>query len=339
MRTVLLLVCFSSVVRADGPNDENSVAGMVMVKAMVEKQVVELKKKDEAIAALTDALKAKTEHTHVQLTTGGELFGLVSAADVKALVERMGDYEMKNAEIGTAVSTMREELKNGQLARELDATKFKLAAQEARVSGLSAIVAQLLGTSRARPMPVDAAETTAARRLQAGSSMWDAVGAGWRLVRRVAAGNTWHPATDRLSGTDVYGTMPSDSPQTANATFSISFSGESFTHFLFATGDEQVWLMCTKEAVGARPGFSAEYYRSSDSIGLRPILMSSDSPTPYSARWYNRNGVNEDPWISVTDHHGSAIPGGKLVYGADSFGGDHATTILPHHNGANVWIY
>ena len=179
------------------------------------------------------------------------------------------------------------------------------------------------------PNPTLASPKQTIHRALASGPMWDAVGTSWRLVRRVAAGDTWHPSADHLAGTDVYGVMPSGIPQTADATFSISFSGESFTHFLFATGDEQVWLYCTKEAVLPGPY----------SNNQRPILKSSDSLTPYSARWYNRNGVNEDPWISVTDHHGSAIPGGKLVYGADSFGGDHATTILPHHNGANVWIY
>ena len=159
------------------------------------------------------------------------------------------------------------------------------------------------------------------------SPMWAAVGTGWRLVRRVKAGGTWHPSKDHLAGTDVYGVMPSGTPQTADATFSTSFSGESFTHFLFATGDEQVWLYCTKEAV-----LDGQYTNS-----LREILKSSDSLTPYTAAWYSRPDAT-DPWISVTDH-GSAIPGGKVVYGADNFGGDHATTILPHHNGANVWIY
>ena len=161
--------------------------------------------------------------------------------------------------------------------------------------------------------------------------MWNAVGStGWRLVRRVKAGIQWHPSTDTLAGTDVYGVMPSVDPQTADATFSISFSGESFTHFLFATGDEQVWLYCTKEAV-----LDGHYENS-----RRPILKSSDKLTPYSARWYSRQADKEDPWISVSDHD-SAIDGGKIVYGANSFGTNqwgHAKTILPHHNGANVWI-
>ena len=161
--------------------------------------------------------------------------------------------------------------------------------------------------------------------------MWDAVGTGWRLVRRVAAGTTWHQSTDHLAGTDKYGMMPSGEPQTADATFSVSFADEIFTQFLFATGDEQIWLLCSKEAIGARPGFSSEYYENS----LRQILMSSDSLTPYSARWYNRYGAREDPWISVTDH-GPAIHAGKIVYGENSFGSTHASAILPIHNGANV---
>ena len=50
MTTVLvLLVCVSSVVRADGPNDENSVAGLVK----------ELANHKGTIAALTAALEAK----------------------------------------------------------------------------------------------------------------------------------------------------------------------------------------------------------------------------------------------------------------------------------------
>ena len=33
--------------------------------------------------------------------------------------------------------------------------------------------------------------------------MDDFYGGGWALVRRVQQGNTWHPATDDLNGTDV----------------------------------------------------------------------------------------------------------------------------------------
>ena len=93
---------------------------------------------------------------------------------------RRGDAQ--DAEIGTAVaavSKMREELKEGcvpcgerghQLIRESGVAQAKLAAQEAQINELSATVAQLMAPPQTRPMPVDAAETAAARRLQTDSS-------------------------------------------------------------------------------------------------------------------------------------------------------------------------
>ena len=83
---VMLLVCFSSVVRADGPSlNENSVAGMA--KAMA-RQNEELAHQKGTIAALTAALEAKQlDQKHVQLTTGGEVVEMVRAADVKALTQ------------------------------------------------------------------------------------------------------------------------------------------------------------------------------------------------------------------------------------------------------------
>jgi hypothetical protein len=60
----------------------------------------------------------------------------------------------------------------------------------------------------------------------------------WSLVRRVKSGYTWHPSTDHLVGTDVYGTFVDDS--TSDSTFSKSFSDSSFSYFLFITGDKTV---------------------------------------------------------------------------------------------------
>ena len=42
--------------------------------------------------------------------------------------------------------------------------------------------------------------------LSAGGCM----GACWRHVRHVPEGYTWHPATDRMRGTDVYGVEGGD---------------------------------------------------------------------------------------------------------------------------------
>ncbi len=63
------------------------------------------------------------------------------------------------------------------------------------------------------------------------------IGDQWRLVRRVRAGNSWHPATDNLKGSDDYGVFVNDI--TIDATFSRPFS-DDFHEFLFATGDMQV---------------------------------------------------------------------------------------------------
>ncbi len=46
-------------------------------------------------------------------------------------------------------------------------------------------------------------------------------GGSWLLVRRVKQGNVWHPATDNLGGTAVYGVY---GPATSDVTFSIAWS-------------------------------------------------------------------------------------------------------------------
>ena len=158
---MLLLVCFFSVVRADGPNlnDENSVAGLV--KAMA-RQNEELAHQKGTIAALTAALEAKQmDHKHVRLTTGGEVVEMVRAADVL--------QNIKALEKQVEACARRINAQDAEIARELDSNMAKFAAQEAQVSELSATVAQLTAPSQTRPMPVDAAETTAARRLQEAS--------------------------------------------------------------------------------------------------------------------------------------------------------------------------
>ena len=158
----------------------------------------------------------------------------------------------------------------------------------------------------------------------------------WTLVRRVPAGLTkWHPTTDGLVGTVVYGTYSSN-PQNNNigTGWSINFENAvpGYNQFRFATGDEVVWLITTKAAIGGAVVSPAQYY----SDNLRAIVSSSDSATPYSARWYYRSVGSEDPWISVIDH-GSAVAAGKILYGQNSFGAPHAN-VLNQRIGANVFV-
>ena len=175
--TVIVLVCLSSaLLRADGSVDENSVTAMFKEeKEQMQEQIAQLQDKmmakDEAIATLlTAAAEAKaTDHKqHVQLMSGGEIVELVSAADVRALAKRLEACERKiddrDAVIGVAVATAPSGERVDQLARALDAAKAKIAAQEAKLSELSASVARLFEASaQGRPMqmPVGAAETTA----------------------------------------------------------------------------------------------------------------------------------------------------------------------------------
>mmetsp|Transcript_122259 Transcript_122259/g.280045 ORF Transcript_122259/g.280045 Transcript_122259/m.280045 type:complete len:582 (-) Transcript_122259:229-1974(-) len=146
---------------------------------------------------------------------------------------------------------------------------------------------------------------------------------GWQLVRHVGPGNSWHPATDQLTGSSVYGTP---SGPTSSEAWSVKFNVDDVEEFLFSTGDCQKWLVAEKDAV-------IGWY----SNDPRQIQSSSLSATPYTAKWYRRQGASEDPWISITDHH-PAIGDGDIVYGANGYGGTHAAAVLPIHNGANVYI-
>ena len=62
--------------------------------------------------------------------------------------------------------------------------------------------------------------------------MWKAISVTpWKLVRHVPEGNEWHPATDYLGGSDIYG----DQAQMEKP-FSVKFDHENFTQVsLFPT--------------------------------------------------------------------------------------------------------
>jgi hypothetical protein len=153
----------------------------------------------------------------------------------------------------------------------------------------------------------------------------DIDGGGWQLIRHVPAGNVWHPATDSLAGTDVYG--DSSSGHNSNEAWSVNFESPPFDQFLFATGDEEKWLIATRDAV------TGAFYKNKK----REVVKSSINSEPHTVAWYRRRVNLEDPWVSLTDHH-PAINSGNILYGANSFGQNHATKVLPMHQGANVFV-
>ena len=147
-------------------------------------------------------------------------------------------------------------------------------------------------------------------------------GHGWKLVRWVPPGNTWHPATDQLSGTEEYG-----NPGDKTSPFSVSFNQMDFNQFLFATGDCEKWLIATKESV-VGSDFQAFY-----SNANRDILKSSLSPEPHQAKWYRRQVQQIDPWISLTDH-GPARSADDILYGGKSANTHSGNS----YNGVGVYI-
>merc|ERR1711962_1460490 len=149
-------------------------------------------------------------------------------------------------------------------------------------------------------------------------------GGGWKLVRHVPAGDKWHPARDQLRGTEKYG-KPCGS--TCDKAWSIPFDNDKFNQFLFATGDENKWLIAEKGAV------SGDWYADT----ARMVVKSSLSSANHTVKWDRRLGVPQDPCISLTDHY-VAVRAGDILYSGNELSGLHARAVLPKHNGANVFI-
>ncbi len=150
---------------------------------------------------------------------------------------------------------------------------------------------------------------------------------GWTRVRHVPSGTTWHPATDHLAGTDVYG-----DPDDESGAWSINFENavSGYEQFLFSTGDCVKWLASTKDAV------SGESYSNSE----RQVLASSKNEQTHEVKWYNRANFPEDPWISIDDHYVSANSNGGVLYGGNNYENSDTfhTSDLQSRGGADVYI-
>ena len=144
-------------------------------------------------------------------------------------------------------------------------------------------------------------------------TMWDLVGTGWTLVRRVAPPTrthgvypspTWHPATDRLAGTDVYGSKPCDevAAQSTKESFSIAFQSIPFDEFLFATGDG---AKCTPR----RPTPAPRAAR--DRCARVAAQGSSRASTPSTPRVTLATATETSSGPRVTPPAGTAFPTGS----------------------------
>ena len=89
--------------------------------------------------------------------------------------------------------------------------------------------------------------------------------ASWKKVRHVPATGNWHPASDHLAGSEVYGDSTDDS-----VAWSIKFDDLEFEEMVFSFGDLSNWILTTKAAV------DGEYTNEN-----REILKSSFSADKY----------------------------------------------------------
>ena len=92
--------------------------------------------------------------------------------------------------------------------------------------------------------------------------------------------------------------------------------------------DLQHWLIVSKSEIIGEAG---DKHYSGQAI---PIVASSISCDPYSAVWYRRNGVPEDPWVSIRNH---GDPAGELMVYGQGGRGSHST-ILEDSGGMDVYI-
>ena len=143
---------------------------------------------------------------------------------------------------------------------------------------------------------------------------------GWRLVRFLPDNaTTFHPATDNLQGTDVYGTYNNS----INA-WSINFG--TFDEFCFSTNNFDYWLYCTKTAVDGDGNYSNQ---------ARNIIRSSRNSSPHTKNWYNRSGEQSDPWISIENHTDAT---NYMLYGEASFEITAHGALITGNGGLCVWV-
>jgi hypothetical protein len=104
-------------------------------------------------------------------------------------------------------------------------------------------------------------------------------GGGWTVRRFVPGNGKWHPATDYLVGTDVYGTAGS-----STEAWSLEYKSSDFDQFLFMSGDGTKWMIMTRVDVIGTDETPAWYANVA-----RTVFKSSINSISYSARMYRRS--------------------------------------------------
>jgi hypothetical protein len=112
---------------------------------------------------------------------------------------------------------------------------------------------------------------------------------GWRIVRYLPPNiGRWYSGNN-FTSTSVNSTNIG-TPYDYTNEWGIPF--ETFDEMFFATFDTTYWLRCLRTSV-----------QGTYDNALRPIISSSSSSIPYSARWYQRDSSVHEPWVSINDHN------------------------------------
>ena len=123
---------------------------------------------------------------------------------------------------------------------------------------------------------------------------------GWRLVRfrPNSLSSNWYSYNDNAMGTQANDGNAYDYTNQWTVLFG------DFDELLFSTYNMEYWLRATK----------AELQISGYSDTARTVLSSSRTFTQHTVKWYNRTGVNEDPFVSLYDHIDYATQGQSHMY-------------------------
>jgi len=114
---------------------------------------------------------------------------------------------------------------------------------------------------------------------------------GWRIVRYLPP-NTGRWYQGNYINTSTFTIPTIGTPYNYTNEWAVSFG--TFDEMFFATFDMTYWLQCLKTSV------LGEY-----SDVARPVIKSSTRNYAHSVKWYNRAAYNNDPFISINDHHTS----------------------------------
>eukprot|EP00966_Prymnesium_polylepis_P219956 5088253-Prymnesium_polylepis.2 len=152
-------------------------------------------------------------------------------------------------------------------------------------------------------------------------------GGGWVLVRRVAPGDRWHPATDNLTGTEEYGDP--DCEAIAACTFSRSFKDVAWKEVLFASGDTTRWLQLDRSWLWL-------HGRQRSPGEPIPVTVSKSHlhTLAYPAHMQMRSSHAQDPLVRTDLRPTARDP---LLYAEASLLTESDADLVAH-NGANVWV-